>query len=231
MQYVRISETKGCMERTISTSAHLLMIGTWQDCAMPQPPVRQSRPRGRPRNTDGLDTAQQLVESAASVCAQRGFDGCTLARIAADAHVHPTAVYNHFDSRDDLLYAVAVRALDTLTAVAEQAPGGSRSFQNLAATYLQPDMREHRQILAEIHVASGRHERLATLLSGWHERWTEAMVEWLPSTDESPRATVQALFLLLLGLCHVDQLSAVHAPHTDVVERVAGMVELLIPDA
>ncbi len=126
--------------------------------------------------------------------------------------MHPTAVYNHFESRDDLLYAVAVRALDTLTAVAEQAPGGSRSFQNLAATYLQPDMREHRQILAEIHVASGRHERLATLLSGWHERWADAMIEWLPPTDESPRATVQALFLLLLGLCHVDQLSAVRAP-------------------
>ncbi len=168
--------------------------------------------------------------SAAAVCAERGFDGCTLARIAARADVHPTAIYNHFDSRDDLLYAVAVRALERLTQVAADTPGNAATFKELAATYLQPTMAEPRQILAEIHVASRRNLHLAELLAGWHSRWTEAMLPLIPTSDGEPRATVQTLFMLLLGLCHVDQLTAVAAPRDAVIVRVAGLVDALLPD-
>lgn len=186
------------------------------------------RPRGRPRNVDGADTAQRLVESAARVCAVNGFDGCTLTRIASDADVHPTAIYNHFDSRDDLLYAVAVRALEQLTDVATQTSEVSVPFTEVAAMYLHPKMSQQRQLLAEIHVASERNEHLAELLSGWHKRWADAMVESLPPGDPHPAATVQAMFLLLLGLCHVDQLAAVNAPRAAVVERVTDMVHVLV---
>ena len=201
-----------------------------QNCVVATRPARTPRPRGRPRNSDGLDTAQRLIDSAAKVCAERGFDGCTLARIAAHAEVHPTAIYNHFDSRDDLLYVVAVRALDQMTEVAARAPGGTVGFSDIAVTYLQPDMSEPRQILAEIHVASQRHAHLAELLSGWHRRWADSMITSLPSDDPEPGATVQALFMLLLGLCHLDQLAAVHAPRSAVNERVTAMVRTLVPE-
>jgi len=191
-------------------------------------PAKASRPRGRPRNADGLDTAQRLIESAASVCAARGFDGCTLTRIAGHADVHPTAIYNHFDSRDDLLYAVALRALEQLTEVVAGTSAGIPAFSDIAARYLQPDMSEPRRILAEIHVASLRHEHLAELLSGWHRQWADTMLTSISPHDTNPRATVQALFLLLLGLCHVDQLTAVNAPRDAVIDRVSDMVQVLV---
>lgn len=162
------------------------------------------------------------------MCADRGFDGCTLTRIAAYADVHPTAIYNHFDSRDDLLYAVALRALDQLTEVAARTSAGSAAFRDIAARYLQPDMSEPRQILAEIHVASQRHAHLAELLSGWHRQWAETMITSVSPNDADPQATVQALFLLLLGLCHVDQLAAVDASRDAVIERVSEMVRVLV---
>jgi len=193
-------------------------------------PAKASRPRGRPRNADGQETAQRLIEAAASVCAERGFDGCTLARIAARADVHPTAIYNHFDSRDDLLYAVALRSLEQLADAAVVSGDGTIAFADLAATYLKPAMSEPRQILAEIHVAGQRHAHLAELLSGWHKRWADTMVRSLPATDPHPRATVQALFMLLLGLCHVDQLSSVRAARSHVIERVGDMIEVLVSD-
>lgn len=196
---------------------------------MPTSSTKLSRPRGRPRNADGSVTAERLVVSAASVCAERGFDGCTLARIATRADVHPTAIYNHFGSRDDLLYAVAVRALEQLTQVAADT-SGSATFQAIAATYLQPAMAEPRQLLAEIHVASRRNQHLTELLAGWHVRWTEAMLPLMPASDDEPRATIQTLFMLLLGLCHVDQLTAVGAPRDAVVGRVAELVDTLVPD-
>jgi AcrR family transcriptional regulator len=189
---------------------------------------RSSRPRGRPRNVDGAETAQRLIESAAKVCAERGFDGCTLSRIASEADVHPTAIYNHFDSRDALLYAVAVRALEQLTTVASRTVDGAVPFGDVAAMYLDPEMIEQRQVLAEIHVASQRNDHLADLLAEWHKRWADAMVGALPADDPDPRATVQALFLLLLGLCHVDQLGAVEAPRAAVVGRVTDMVRTLV---
>lgn len=164
------------------------------------------------------------------MCAERGFDGCTLTRIALHADVHPTAIYNHFDSRDDLLYAVALRALDRLTEVAARTPDGTLAFSDIAARYLQADMSEPRQILAEIHVASLRHEHLAELLAGWHRQWAETMVTSISADDDNPRATVQALFLLLLGLCHVDQLTAVDAPRDAVIGRVSEMVRVLVPE-
>lgn len=193
-------------------------------------PTKAPRPRGRPRNVDGQETAQRLVESAASVWVERGFDGCTLARIAANADVHPTAVYNHFESRDDLMYAVAVRALDQLTEAATLMPDGRIDFSAIAATYLEPAMSEPRQILAEIHVVGQRNEHLAELLAGWHTRWADAMITSLPVDDPNPRATIQVLFLLLLGLCHVDQLSAVAAARTDVVDRVDDMLRTLVAE-
>ena len=123
---------------------------------------------------------------------------------------------------------MALRALDQLTEVAARTSAGSPAFRDIAARYLQPDMSEPRQILAEIHVASQRHAHLAELLSGWHRQWAETMITSISPNDADPQATVQALFLLLLGLCHVDQLAAVDASRDAVIERVSEMVRVLV---
>src|SRR3954452_22950934 len=72
---------------------------------------RKSR-RGRPPNSDGQETAARLLDAAAAACAESGFDGATLNEIARRAGVTAAAIYNHYDSREDLLYAAGVRALE-----------------------------------------------------------------------------------------------------------------------
>lgn len=188
------------------------------------------RARGRPPKAEGLATSQHLLEAAANVCAERGFDSTTLSLIAERAGVHPTAIYNHYESREDLLYAAAVRALEQLTAVAYDSSLGLRSLSGMAAAYLQPGMHQQRRIIAELHVASSRDERLAALLADWHRTWTNALLEQLPPSDPNPRVTVKALFLVLLGLCHVDDLVAVRAPRAAVIERAERMIDLLVPE-
>jgi AcrR family transcriptional regulator len=181
------------------------------------------RGRGRPPKSEGLVTAQRLTEAAATICATQGFDGATLARIAARAGVHPTAVYNHFESREDLLYAAARRSLEQMTAGVFGATGGKPTPRSIAAAYLQPSMREQRRVLAEIHVASGRDERLATLLAEWHRATTEELLAAIPHEDPNPRASIKAFFLLLLGLCHLEDLPAITAPAAEVAERVEAL--------
>ncbi len=188
------------------------------------------RPRGRPPNSDGQLTALRLLDAAAEVCVERGFEGSTLPLIADRAGVSPTAVYNHFPNREELLYAAAVRALDQITAAALRAGRGAPTLQAIAMAYLRPEMTQHRRLIAELHQASRRDDRLASLLAQWHRDYGDRFVGALSGTDPNPRATTKVVFLLLLGLCHFDDVSAIRASRGAVTERVERMIEVLAPD-
>lgn len=161
-------------------------------------------------------TAQALLDAAAEVCAERGFEGTTVVGVAERIGVTSAAVYNHFENREDLLYAAAVRGLERITAVSIKSMRSPDAAPALASAYLRPEMRATRRLLAELHLASARDERLAALLASWHRSWLQAMVERLPQDNPAPEATVKAIFLLLLGLCHYDDLPAVRAPRSAV---------------
>ena len=190
---------------------------------MPDSPAPR-RGRGRPPKSEGLVTAQALLDAATVVCAEWGFDNTTLARIAERGGVSPTAIYNHYASREELLYAAAVQGLERITALSATIAGQGQPGQALAAAYLQPEMRHTRRLLVELHLASARDERLADLLAEWHRSWMKLIVDLLPPGDPTPNATVKALFLLLLGLCHYDDLPAVRAPAADVAARAERAV-------
>lgn len=188
------------------------------DVVMTQPEASR-RPRGRPPKSEGLVTAQSLLDAAAEVCAEWGFDGTTLARIAERAGVSPSAIYNHYESREDLLYAAAVQGLERMIAVSERAARRMDAGRAFTSAYLHPDMRRTRRLFVEIHAASGRDARLAELLAEWHRAWMEETISQLPPGDPHPQATVKALYLLLLGLCHLDDVPGVRAPRAAVAER------------
>jgi AcrR family transcriptional regulator len=196
---------------------------------MPKKSVASAaRPRGRPRNSDGQETAARLVEAAAHTCAERGFEGATMSAIAKRAGVTPAAIYNHFESREDLLYAAGVARLQQVTAVVPPDAGGDAA-RLIAAAYLRPEQAETRRLLAELHLAGGRDPRLAELLAAWHQAWAGTLQTILPPDDPHPEATVKALFLVLLGLCHLDHLQAVRVDADALAERVRAMVDVLVP--
>jgi AcrR family transcriptional regulator len=190
---------------------------------------RARRPRGRPPNSLGRATAERLLDAATAVCIERGFDRSTVPLIAERAGVSPSAIYNHFHSREELLYGAAVRALDEITAAALQTGRGAQALQAIAAAYLRPEMRQNRRLIAELHLASRRDKRLASLIAKWHRRYAERLVEALASNDPNPHATTKTVFLLLLGLCHLDDLPAIRAPHAAIAERVERLVDVLVP--
>lgn len=196
--------------------------------SMPDQPARPRRGRGRPPKSEGLVTAQALLDAATEVCAEWGFDNTTLARIAERGGVSPTAVYNHYASREDLLYAAAVQGLDRITELSSRIAARRDAVQALASAYLRPELRHTRRLLVELHLASSRDERLAALLAEWHRSWTKVIVDQLPDDHPAPHATVKAMFLLLLGLCHYDDLPAVRAPRGEVIERAERGLEAIV---
>ena len=151
-----------------------------------------------------------------------------MGRIARRAGVTPAAIYNHFESREDLLYAAGVDRLQKVTDVVP--PGsGADAARLIAAAYLRPELAETRRLLAELHLAGARDRRLAKLLASWHQLWADALTAVLPADDPHPEATVKALFLLLLGLCHLDDVQAIEADPVELADRVMTLVTTLVP--
>ena len=195
---------------------------------MPPRPRATTRRRGRPVNADGEETRERLLEAAAACCAQTGFDSATMSQIARRAGVTPAAIYNYYGSREDLLYAAGQRGLEAVTAVVPEG-AGLDGVRLIATAYLRPDLAQTRRLLAELHLASNRDAELARLLASWHASWADAVRQALPADDPEPDATVKALFLLLLGLCHLDEVTAVRTDHDALVRRLEGLVEVLVP--
>jgi AcrR family transcriptional regulator len=172
----------------------------------------------------------RLLEAAAACCAETGFDSATLGQIARRAGVTPTAIYNYYDSREDLLYAAGQRGLEGVTAVVPEGAGVD-GVRLIAAAYLRPEMAQTRRLLAELHLASHRDRALARLLASWHEGWAEAVRAALPRDEPHPEETVKVLFLVLLGLCHLDDITAVRTDPVALARRLEDVVDVLVPTA
>jgi AcrR family transcriptional regulator len=63
--------------------------------------------------------ADDILDRAAAVFARRGFRAATLAEIAGELGVTPAALYQHFASKQAILYALAYRMFDRLNEAAD----------------------------------------------------------------------------------------------------------------
>jgi AcrR family transcriptional regulator len=187
------------------------------------------RGRGRPPKSDHEPTRERLLEAASDAFAERGFAGATVTGIAARVGVTPAAVYNHFGSKDELLYLAGRHALDQLVATMSATGRAPRELRDLAELYLQPGMARARLLLLELHMAAVRRPELAAHLAAWHEDVANQLAPLGSRPNAQQRARVKALFLLLLGLCHLEQLDAIDADPQRLTAEVTTMVASLFP--
>lgn len=89
-----------------------------------------SRPSTRTRPTRA-QTRERLLEAAAAVFAERGYDGASLDDVAAAAGLTKGAVYSGFSSKDELFFALVAERLDQRLQVVADAAGSQRSLREL----------------------------------------------------------------------------------------------------
>jgi sirohydrochlorin ferrochelatase len=87
-----------------------------------------------------------------------------------------------------------------------------------------------RRLFLELHLAGTRHPELAGHLDRWHAQWANVFVELVGDGDDDPAATVKAFFLVLLGLCHIEELSAMPGGGDGLAGRVDRLVGALYPN-
>lgn len=105
--------------------------------ALTEPPAQDKRPRGRPRKTederDDGNRRHALLEGAARLFRNQGFDATTTRDIAAAVGMHSGSPFYHFNSKNALLYAVMEEGMRSALARQRKALDGMPDLTALSA--------------------------------------------------------------------------------------------------
>lgn len=88
---------------------------------------------------------EQVVDVAVRVFRERGYDGTSMADVAAALGVHKSSIYHHVAGKEDMLEAGLSRALDALFAMLEE----PRSVSGRAVDRLEHVVRRTVDIMVE----------------------------------------------------------------------------------
>jgi AcrR family transcriptional regulator len=189
------------------------------EAASPPPVLEDDRvpPRiGRPPKLDdaGVATRERLLAATVAACVEHGFEGTTVADIARRAGISAPAIYNHFGGKVELLVAAGRWGLEQV----RPADGAPLTPEGAARAFLAGSFADTRRLLVELHLAGQRHPEVAALLAAWHR---DQAGSWT-SLPHGPHAdvVVKAFFALLLGLCHIDALSALPGSTAEVASQL-----------
>ena len=190
---------------------------------------------GRKAGVSAGETRQHVLRGAASVFAQKGYDGASIAEIAAEAGVSSGAIYAHFSSKAEL-FAATLQArgpveMERLLALGGEAAHPARVFRE-PGIHLARRRPEDGSLLVEAIVAAKRHPEVAALLlSAFVERET-GIAELIGAGQEAqlvdarirPAAAARFMMMLVLGSLLV---AAVDLPPVDEGEWTALIDDLV----
>lgn len=98
----------------------------------------------RVSRAEAAQSRERIIEVAARLFRERGFDGIGVAELMKSAELTHGGFYRHFASKEDLMAQACARALegslDTLQQLAEQ--GGGNALSAVASAYLSPAHRD-----------------------------------------------------------------------------------------
>lgn len=136
-------------------------------------------------------TIRLLVDEAARVIADRGYEGTTLELVAAGVGLSKGAVYAHFPAKFDLFQAVlqeAIEEADRRINLAAEALRAGKDPLSAARAYFQgPSARAHAGVMAEAWRLAAAEPALRDLVQGHRERRLAALATAVVDTGSAPR--------------------------------------------
>jgi AcrR family transcriptional regulator len=171
---------------------------------------------------------EQILSTAATLFAQRGFHGVSVADLGAACGVSGPALYRHFPSKDAMLAEMLVGISERLLAEgrrrAAEADGTQGALTALVRWHIEFAL-EH----ADLIVVQDRdwaalpdqaRERVRALQRGYVEVWVDVLVRCRRAWDRrTARAAAHAVFGLLNSTPHSARLS--QAAMAELLEQLA----------
>ncbi|MGD1216860.1 TetR/AcrR family transcriptional regulator [Streptomyces krungchingensis] len=89
---------------------------------------------GRKMRANGVESRQRIIDAAAEIAGERGYEGTSIAAVSAKCGLPASSIYWHFKDKDDLIAAVIERSFDTwLTALELPAEDTGTAQERVAA--------------------------------------------------------------------------------------------------
>ncbi|HEU4759423.1 MAG TPA: TetR/AcrR family transcriptional regulator [Dehalococcoidia bacterium] len=148
--------------------------------------------RATPKRRRG-DTRQRLLESALSVFARHGFDRATIDEIVRDAGFSKGAFYVHFESKEDLFWALLEERIARQQEAFRQAVDPRSPVVENVRTILGGVFALYRTdplwtaMFMEFGAHALRNEKVRQRLADMYKRWHGLIVEILRASREGGR--------------------------------------------
>ncbi len=123
------------------------------------PPSPGSSPRKIPQQERSRRTVERILDAATRVLAERGYDGASTNRVAAEAGISNGSLYQYFPNKDAIVVAVLDRFADRLAArlgaeieavVSEPWQAGGRALLEAQIRLLEEDAELLRVIVEQV---------------------------------------------------------------------------------
>ena len=174
---------------------------------------------GRPRTQDRApgETRERLVEAAAEVFAELGYEGASIQSVAAAADLTSGTIYRHFDSKAALLLEVVRRAVHGVPLsdrLNDESCAEPADLARLVSVYADPSLRRTRRLAIEIHAAASRDPEAREQLLIFNKKMHSSIVRkidgckraGLISDDLDAKHTTSLLLVMIMGLAHLETL-------------------------
>ena len=157
-------------------------------------------------------TRDRLLQAAAEVFAERGYEGAALADIARRAGFTTGAVYSRFRNKAELLLEVVRGALEAQQHAAVAATTGAVPFGELVAEFVSPDREALRALVVEAHVAARRDPAVGEVLRSFQAARLDTLAALVHDAQQAgeveaaldPRTAATLFMAIPLGLLLLD---------------------------
>jgi len=164
------------------------------------------------RNERREQTYKELLEAAARVFSQRGFNGASVDDVAAAAGFTKGAVYAHFASKEELFLALLDRRLEQdieQWGTIGESQQGQATKDSTTSRSFAGDLEQQRtwnMLLLEFLLYAMRNElvrnKLAARYQAVRRTITERLQTQFAATDTTPELPMEDLAWLIIGLGH-----------------------------
>jgi len=156
----------------------------------------KTRARGWERKRANRDTYEEILEAAAKAFSKNGYNGTSLAEIAKAVGIKTPALYYHFKSKNEILYAYLVRSGENISnSVQEQVRAVGDDPVNRLAAFVKSYIRTQLEMIDTMPTvntmifSSTVSKALTKTQYKWIQNWERGMLEMLREILEEGKKT------------------------------------------
>jgi AcrR family transcriptional regulator len=189
---------------------------------------------GRKAGVTSEETRQSLIDAAARVFAQRGYEGASVAEITSEAGLSSGSIYAHYEGKAELFMAVLESRTrsDLTTLLHEDAPLDIGDLLSQLGSNLDSRGATERTLLIEAIMAAKSDARIHDVLSRWFREGHSFMAAALSAAqqkgtiadDFSASAAARFAQIVALGSWVIEILETPEIAHDDWVQLISRVV-------